>query len=70
MNIVKILIGNKADLENEREVTKEEGEKLAKLFECKYYEASAKNGQNINTSLDEIEEIIYSIWKIEKIDIL
>ena len=40
----KILIGNKADLESEREVSKEEGEQLAKLLECKYYETSAKTG--------------------------
>ncbi len=32
MNIGKMLIGNKADLENDREVTKEEGEELAKLL--------------------------------------
>ena len=47
MNIGKMLIGNKADLEDEREVTKEEGEKLAELLQCKYYETSAKTGQNI-----------------------
>ena len=63
MNIGKMLIGNKADLESDREVTKEEGEELAKLLECKYYETSAKTGQNINQALDEIAEITYSIWK-------
>ena len=62
-SIGKMLIGNKVDLEEEREVSKEEGEELAKLLECKYYETSAKTGQNINEALDEIAKITYSIWK-------
>lgn len=52
-DIGNILIGNKADLESEREVSKEEGEQLAKLLECKYYETSAITGQNINQVMDE-----------------
>ena len=63
MSIGKMLLGNKADLEEEREVTKEEGEKLAELLQCKYYETSAKTGQNINEALDEIAKLTYTIWK-------
>ena len=39
-----ILIGNKCDLENQREVQKEEGEKIAKELGIKFLEASNKNG--------------------------
>ena len=63
MNIGKVLIGNKSDLESERIVSKKEGEQLAKLLECKYYETSAKTGQNINQAMDEMAKITYSIWK-------
>ena len=63
MNIGKVLIGNKSDLESERIVSEEEGEQLAKLLECKYYETSAKTGQNINQAMDEMAKITYSIWK-------
>ena len=63
MSIGKMLIGNKADLEDEREVSKEEGEQLAKLLDCKYYETSAKTGQNVNEALDEIARTTYLIWK-------
>ena len=63
MSIGKMLIGNKADLEDEREVSKEEGEQLAQMLECKYYETSAKTGQNVNEALDEIARTTYLIWK-------
>ena len=42
-----ILIGNKKDLENEREVTQEEAETFAKTNDMIYYETSAKDGENI-----------------------
>ena len=41
-NICKLMVGNKIDLENERRITKKEGEELAAQFGMKYYEASAK----------------------------
>lgn len=63
VNIGKILIGNKSDLENEREVSIEEGKSLAMEIGCKYYEASAKTGENINEALDEIAKISYQISK-------
>ena len=63
MDIGKILLGNKADLESEREVSKEEGENLAGQLHCKYYETSAKTGQNIIDALDEIAKITYSQWE-------
>ena len=63
MSIGKMLLGNKADLEEEREVSTEEGEQLAQLLECKYYETSAKTGQNITEALDEIAKLTYGIWK-------
>ena len=65
MNIGKILIGNKADLDSEREVTKEKGEDLAKSLDCPFFETSALNGMNIREALDEIARITYNKWKID-----
>ncbi|KAI8320798.1 ferrous iron transporter B, partial [Martensiomyces pterosporus] len=43
-----ILAGNKIDLEDERQVSREEALALAKEFGCPYIETSAKKNQNIN----------------------
>ena len=42
VHVNKILIGNKCDIEDQRMVTKEEGEKLAKEYDIKFFETSAK----------------------------
>ena len=47
-DISLILVGNKIDLENDREVSTEEGESLAQELKLSYIETSAKTGENIN----------------------
>ena len=47
-NIKYILVGNKCDLEEIREVQKEEGINLSKEYECNFFETSAKEGINVN----------------------
>ncbi|KCV68055.1 Ras like enriched [Fonticula alba] len=55
-----VLVGNKADLVAQRQVTQEAAEELAKSWRCPFFEASAKHDENINESffalLDLIEE--------------
>ncbi|MFX1435935.1 MAG: GTP-binding protein [Promethearchaeota archaeon] len=46
--ISMILVGNKIDLENNRIVSTEQGEQLAKKLNLSYIETSAKTGENIN----------------------
>ena len=49
-----ILVGNKCDLSESREVTYEEGEKYASEHGFHFYECSAKNGDNIDKAFDDI----------------
>ena len=55
-----ILVGNKCDLEDERKVKKEEGESLAKEYKVKFYEASNKDGTNVEESSKELIKIVLS----------
>lgn len=42
-----VLVGNKADRANEREVGREEGAALAKKLGCEFVETSAKTRMNL-----------------------
>ena len=57
-NIPMVLVGNKIDLEETREVSKAEGLELAKIWEMPFLEVSAKQKINVDaiftTMLDEI----------------
>lgn len=60
MDVGMILIGNKSDLKDKREVSKEEAQNFASLYGCKYYEGSAKTGEKIFEALDEIAKLAYN----------
>jgi len=49
-----IIVGNKADLVEQRAVTVEQAEELAKTHGCKYLETSAKTGHNIESAFVEL----------------
>ena len=53
-NFPLVLIGNKCDLEEKREVTKEEGKKIADKFGFIFYETSNKNGTNIEKACTDL----------------
>ncbi len=57
------LVGNKADLEEERKVTKEEGEKYKLDYNLDLFmETSAKTGQNARNVLIEAAKILYNAY--------
>ncbi|CAM9933110.1 unnamed protein product [Discosporangium mesarthrocarpum] len=47
VHVNKILIGNKCDMEDEREVSREEGAQLAAEYGIQFFETSAKNDVNV-----------------------
>ena len=56
--IMFVLVGNKCDKENEREVQYNEGESLAKEVGMMFYETSALTGQGIETVFTDTINII------------
>ena len=58
-NICIIILGNKSDLDDKREVSKEGGIKKSEMYKTAFMETSALNGDNIEKAFDElIEQII------------
>lgn len=56
------LVGNKADLTDERCISIEQANEMAEKLNANYFETSAKTGQNIN---ELFEDIAYQIEKSE-----
>lgn len=54
-----ILVGNKCDLENERQVPKEKGEEKAKQMNIPFFETSALSNIKVEDIFTEIAENIY-----------
>ena len=49
-----IIVGNKIDMENMREISKEDGKKIASENDFKYFETSAKTGIGVDEAIKEI----------------
>ena len=60
-----MLIGNKCDLEDERQITKEQGEEKAKSFGFSFLETSF-SGENLEKGLEMLIKEIYEKYKIEQ----
>ena len=57
--ITLILIGNKSDLEDQRQVTKEQGEEKAKEFGLAFLETSASSGDNLEKAFSLMINEVY-----------
>ena len=55
-----VLIGNKSDLEEKREVSKEQAQEKAEQYNIAFLETSAKSGDNINKAFTELVEQVYN----------
>ena len=75
-NLTKLLIGNKINLNKEREVTYEEGKKFAEYYGMNFIEVCPKTSENINEAFEilvkeilqnenEKKKIILKLWKKE-----
>ncbi|XP_028809507.1 ras-related protein Rab-15 [Denticeps clupeoides] len=56
--VQKILVGNKSDEEQKRQVATEQGNKLAKAYGMDFYETSAFTNHNIKESFTRLAELV------------
>ena len=56
---VLMLVGNKTDLDNERKVSFQQGEKKANEIGCPFMETSAKTNHNIKECFEKASRILY-----------
>ena len=63
-NICIVILGNKSDLDDKREVSKGDGIKKSEMYKTAFLETSALNGDNIGKAFDEIIEQIIQNNKI------
>ncbi|KAK4754363.1 hypothetical protein SAY87_002467 [Trapa incisa] len=61
MNVVTILVGNKTDLKDAREVTTAEGKSLAEAQGLFFIETSALDSSNVSSAFRTVVEEIYHI---------
>ena len=67
-DIFIVLVGNKTDLMNQREVSKEEAETKSEQYDIAFLETSAKTGDNVDKAFNELLEQIYKANKVDKIE--
>jgi len=63
-----VLLGNKCDLANEREVEETDGKKLAAEFQCPFFETSAKSNINVTEAFLQVAREILSSAAEENLD--
>ena len=58
-SVPMVIVGNKCDLESERQVPSAEGEELAKEWNCPFFETSMMTGHNVETVFFQV---VRQIW--------
>jgi len=68
-SVIKLLVGNKCDMNDKRKVTFDEGQELANQYGIQFFEASAKSCSNIDLLFQTMAKVImekYSTLRKDK----
>jgi len=65
-NVLKILIGNKNDLEDERDITADEGKAFANRNGMQFIETSAKMNTNVNEAFETLGKLMIEFSSQQK----
>ncbi|CAD8048183.1 unnamed protein product [Paramecium sonneborni] len=66
--IEMVIVGNKIDLEERREVSSEEAKKFAQKFKFDYFETSAKTGENVDNVFESMANKVLAKIQSGEID--
>ena len=61
-----IVVGNKIDMENERDITKEDAENFASENKYKYFETSAKTGEGVDEAVKELINLVLNQNQVDE----
>ncbi|XP_033210736.1 ras-related protein Rab-37 [Belonocnema kinseyi] len=67
-DVVVILLGNKCDCGSQREISREEGERLGREYQVPFMETSAKTGINVEVAFHAIARELKARTKVGKED--
>ena len=62
-NVLRILVGNKIDLSENRVISNEQGKNLAKKYGLKYYEISALKSEGLNEMFEDAAKDYVEIYE-------
>lgn len=65
-NVVKLLVGNKIDLEEQRKITYQQGSEFAESYGMSFIETSVKNNANVNEAFEKLGREIMVLTANEK----